>query len=201
MDQAVTFSLAQWSDAPDAYRWLSLDRRGNWLLKGGRVSNPGIIAFINRSYRRDLEGRWFFQNGPQRVFVGLDYTPWVYRIAGSGADARVESHTGTAARALEGAWVDEAGSVLLLTEMGIGVIDDRDLLACVSRLRDKDGAPPAEEVLEQALEALQARAAPPKLYLHLCGARLPLGHLVSAEVPVRFGFVPHPVPAPGEPEC
>lgn len=201
MDQAVLSSLAQWPRVPDVYRWLSLDRRGHWLLKGGRVSNPGILDFINRGYRCDPEGRWFFQNGPQRVFVGLDYTPWVYRIAGSGADARVESHTGTAARLLEGAWVDEAGSALLLTEMGIGVIDDRDLSVFVSRLRDKDGAPPTEETLEQALEALQAGDGAPKLCLHLSGARIPVGCLASATVPMRFGFVACPAPAPGEPEC
>lgn len=201
MDQAVLSSLVRWPQVPDVYRWLSLDRRGNWRLKGGIVSNPGIIAFINRSYGCDPQGCWFFQNGPQRVFVGLDYTPWVYRIAGSGAGARLESHTGTMARELKGAWVDETGSVLLLTEMGVGVLDDRDLSHFVARLRDKDGAPPEEDALEQALEALQAGDGAPKLYLHLSGARLPLGHLASATVPMRFGFVACPAPAPGEPEC
>jgi len=34
-----------------------------------RSSSAGL-----RSRRRDP---WYFQNGPQRVFVALDYTPWV----------------------------------------------------------------------------------------------------------------------------
>src|SRR3989344_5797021 len=80
MDDIVLRGMAKWPNVPAVYGWLSLDRRGHWLLKGERVVKPGIAAFFGRNYSRDDQGRWFLQNGPQRVYVTLDYTPHVYRV-------------------------------------------------------------------------------------------------------------------------
>src|SRR5215212_988120 len=101
MDDIVLRGLAKWPDVPAVYGWLTLDRRGNWLIKGDSISNAAVTAFIGRNYERDPEGRWFFQNGPQRVYVALAYTPLVYRVVnGDGAALAIESHTGARANSL-----------------------------------------------------------------------------------------------------
>ena len=59
MDQAVLRSLAKWPDVPAVYGWLSLDRRGNWLLwedaagRFGRIGNAALREFIARNYACD----------------------------------------------------------------------------------------------------------------------------------------------------
>ena len=64
--------MAKWPNVPAVFGWLSLSRRGDWLLKGEPVHNPGIRDFFGRNYACDDTGRWFVQNGPQRVYVLLD---------------------------------------------------------------------------------------------------------------------------------
>jgi hypothetical protein len=44
-----------------------------------------LVDFIQRNYDHDADGCWYFQNGPQRVYVELEAAPWVLRI---GARAR-----------------------------------------------------------------------------------------------------------------
>ena len=93
VDEIVLRGMAKWPNVPAVYGWLSLDRRGNWRIKGERIANAGISAFIGRNYGQDNEGRWFFQNGPQRVYVALDYTPFVYRIHAADTQLALECHT------------------------------------------------------------------------------------------------------------
>lgn len=114
--------MARWPDVPAVYGWLSLDRRGNWRLKGERIGNPAMREFIARNYGRDAAGRWFFQNGPQRVYVALQYTPLVWHWEGE----RLVDHCGCEDRPLE-TFLDDEGSVLILGARGVGVLDDRDL--------------------------------------------------------------------------
>jgi Protein of unknown function (DUF2946) len=122
VDEFVARSVAKWPNVPAVYGWLELDRRGNWLIKGERIGNPALREFIARNYEADEQGRWFFQNGPQRVFVKLAYTPLVVHHEG---DALVD-HCG---RPLEARRVfqDDEGSVLIEGDRGIALLDDRDL--------------------------------------------------------------------------
>ncbi|MEO8142900.1 MAG: DUF2946 family protein [Betaproteobacteria bacterium] len=128
MDESVVRSMAKWPDVPDVYGWLSLDRRGNWLLKGERIGNAALRDFIARNYSSDSRGRWFFQNGPQRVFVALAYTPLVLHFEG-------EALLDHCARPFlpEQAFLDQEGSVLMAGEPGIGLLDDRDLAGYADR--------------------------------------------------------------------
>ena len=122
MDDAVARSIAKWPNVPAVFGWLSLDRRGNWLIKGERIANVGLREFIARNYEADERGRWYFQNGPQRVFVALAYTPFVMHYQGE----QLFDQCGRKVSAKE-TYVDDEGSVLVLGEHGIGLLDDRDL--------------------------------------------------------------------------
>ena len=123
MDDVVVRSMAKWPQVPDVYGWLSLDRRGNWLIKGERIGNRALREFICRNYQPDARGCWYFQNGPQRVFVQLAYTPLVLHYEG---DSLLD-HCGRPFEAGQ-AYLDEEGSLLIGgTQSGIGLLDDRDL--------------------------------------------------------------------------
>ena len=122
MDEMVVRSLAKWPNVPAVYGWLDLDRRGNWLIKGERIGNAALREFIGRNYEADERGRWFFQNGPQRVFVKLAYTPLVVHHEGE----RLVDHCGRPFTSRQ-AYQDDEGSVLLEGDRAIALVDDRDL--------------------------------------------------------------------------
>lgn len=197
MDDIVLRGMARWPNVPSVYGWLSLDRRGQWLLKGDRVRNPGIIEFFGRNYGHDDSGRWFVQNGPQRVFVKLDYTPLVYRL-GTGTD--IQAHTGNPAGTVTQAYLDDQGHVLLETAQGIGLVHDADLDTVITALRGADGKALDDAALDAALCQLQS-GVPAALTLATGGAAVPVNPIASADVPLRFGFNPCPLQPAGEEEC
>lgn len=130
MDDAVARSLARWPNVPAVYGWLSLDRRGNWRIRSThgatprfeRIGNVALREFIGRNYEADARGCWFFQNGPQRVFVTLAYTPFVVHYEGE----RLFDQCGREVSARQ-ALLDDEGSLLLVGERGVALLDDRDL--------------------------------------------------------------------------
>jgi len=182
---AVDFSaIARWPDVPACYGWLSLDRRGDWRLQGERITHGGLIAFINRQYGCDDGGCWFVQNGPQRVFVSLAYTPWVFRQE----DGVLVSQTGAAGGAPRSLHVDEDGSVLLATALGIGLLDDRDLAGFLARCHDADGRPAGEDALFALMKGKSGQ---------VFWQGQPLQPIAAVDVPERFDFRQHPQPAEG----
>lgn len=199
MDELVLRGMAKWPNVPAVYGWLSLDRRGHWLLKGERVANPGIAAFFGRNYSHDEQGRWFFQNGPQRVYVALDYTPHVYRIVSApGAALALASHSGTAVSTVRAAYIDNSGQLLLDTDLGIGLMHDADLETLLPRFGS--GELRGEAALAATLDVLQA-GRPAALALDAGTARIPVQPVRADEVPAQFGFVARPVQPAGEEEC
>lgn len=201
MDEIVLRGMAKWPDVPVVYGWLSLDRRGNWLIKGERIANPGVTAFIGRNYGHDEEGRWFFQNGPQRVFVGLEYAPFVYRVVSPpDAPLALEAHVGKPVTAVSGAWIDENSTPLLETEHGVGTVHDGDLDRLIACFCDARGLPLDDAALEARMEALQ-RGEPAPLWLRYRGATVRVEPVRSQSVPCRFGFVQRPVQPAGKEAC
>lgn len=131
MDEIVARSLAKWPNVPAVYGWLALDRRGNWLIKGEKIANTALREFIGRNYEADERGRWYFQNGPQRVYVSLAYTPLVVHYEGD----RLIDQCGREFHA-SGVFQDDEGSVLFEGSGTAALLDDRDL----TRLADQEPA-------------------------------------------------------------
>ena len=173
-------AIAKWPNVPACYDWLSLDRRGDWRLQGDRVMHSGLIAFINRQYGCDESGCWFLQNGPQRVFVSLGYTPWVYHRDGGA----FVSHNGQPAGAVKAAFLDEEGNILLESELGIGLLDDRDLAHFLGECRTATGNTAGADDLLALLTGNDGTS--------ICWQSLPLQRIAAVDVPKRFKFEPHP---------
>lgn len=168
-DDEVVRAMAKWPDVPQCFGWLSLDQRGQWRIQGELIAHARAQAFLSRHYRADEQGRWYVQNGPQQVFVALAYTPWIYRWQ---PDQSFTTHTGLAARELLAVYVDDDGNLLLHTDLGIGLLDDRDLSACESLLDVDDAGAPQAFLWQQQ--------------------RLPVTSVLRAEVAARFGFIADP---------
>jgi len=178
MDEIVKAALKKWPGVPHCYGWLALDARGDWYLrdeavqragpfpspKGSRVEHAKLKAFIERNYEADAAGRWFFQNGPQRVYVQLEAAPWVWRVqwptAPDGDAPTVTSHTGRAA-VPRSCWLDDQGRIYLDTDIGFGIVHSQDMLD-------------AAQAIEHGLWQPQP--------------------LDAAEAPARFGYQRDPAP-------
>jgi len=195
MDEIVKKAMAKWPDVPFAYGWLALDARGRWLLKGDPITNPAVVAFIGRNYAVDERGRWYFQNGPQRVFVTLAVTPWILSLDD---DGRLATHVGPPAGTAREAWLDDAGHVLFVTDVGAGALVDRDLAALVERLVDAEGNRLDDAAVTVWIEGAAADDMP---WVALADGRIRIERLPQGAVGARFGFDPDPRPDAGEPEC
>ena len=148
MDDIVQQAMAKWPHVPDCFGWLGLDARGNWYMrddrtqaiglfnsgvagsKGALLQHEKLIDFIGRNYGADNRGRWFFQNGPQRVFVELQATPLVWRIQ---PDLRVLDHIGRPAEVAR-AWLDELGHLYLESDRGVGLVHTQDVAQAAEAL-------------------------------------------------------------------
>lgn len=173
MDDIVIRSMLKWPDVPDVYGWLQLDRRGNWRMRnasGGAkpsfepIGNSALRQFIARNYSSDRRGCWFFQNGPQRVFLDLEYAPFVFRLEND----VIADQCGDVVGQFDGAWLDEEGSLVLRAAGRVGLLDDRDLSA-----------------VAESLAGGEFRAGK---------HRVRLGELSSREAEPQLGFVRHPKP-------
>jgi Protein of unknown function (DUF2946) len=197
MDDIVKQALAKWPQVPHCHGWLGLDARGNWYMRDdraqaagafpswfGAASQPGakgsllrhdkLIDFIGRNYEPDAQGQWFFQNGPQRVYVELEAAPWVWRLTpltaldgvqpappgvqGPVPTLRIATHTGLPAVAVA-CLADELGRVYLQCDLGFGVVHSQDV-----------------EAIADQVEAGQ----------------LQVQAVVCADLPARFAYVPSP---------
>ena len=196
MDEVVRRAIAKWPNVPAVYEWLALDRRGRWLLRGESIDNPVVTAFIARNYEHDPRGQWYFQNGPQRVFVDLEYTPIVVRVAD---DSGILTHTGRRVCAIDGAWIDESGRMLIATEHGPALVDDRDIESFWSIVAAGGASVDDDDQVIAAIEELQ-RGGVADLRIHYGGKTLPLKPIASAAVPTSLGFIAHPRPA-AQPPC
>jgi hypothetical protein len=151
MDDIVKQALAKWPNVPDCYGWLGLDARGDWYMrddavqaagdfaksKGSKLQHEKLIEFIGRNYDADANGQWFFQNGPQRVYIELEVTPWVWRLQ---PDGTLLSHTQREAH-YRSSWLDDTGWLYLETDLGFGLMHSMDMLQAVQKIESEEWLP------------------------------------------------------------
>lgn len=198
MDPSVKTALQRWPNVPAVYGWLSLDGRGRWRLHplgdaclggpGESITNTQLLGFIDRNYGCEVDGRWFFQNGPQRVYVRVDSAPYVLRYAENGS--ALQTHTGLLITSVQGWYLDDGGLLYAMTDLGPGSIDSRDLTHLLTELHTEKG-----QALIDFLESSQEHEAHPHTPLRhpgLIGSAL-LHGLSHKDRENVLGFVSNPI--------
>jgi hypothetical protein len=189
MDDIVKAAIAKWPNVPAVFGWLSLNGRGNWRIKDDPIENEAINEFIGRNYMNDGCGNWFFQNGPQRVYVSLEVAPWIYRLD---EFQRLATHTGAHPRELRQAFADENGRLYFETELGPGVLDDRDTLAFLERIVDEGGRALDDGAMaEWSAGQISAELKTEGLHVNHDN-HVPIERIKSARVPEVLGFMRKP---------
>lgn len=214
MDDNVLAAMKRWPDVPAVSGWLSLSVQGQWrlhpagdactpgpdeTLPGGEpISNPQLLAFLSRNYNHDSTGRWYVQNGPQRVYVRLDAAPFVFATSGSDTEPGLLSHTGAWVPSVQAWWMDSEGRLFVQTPLGPGLMAGRDTAEALGRLQpDIPGRTAIEaadlEALERDGSALPLRwALQPRPHSTVISQSGPLRWCDASRVPVTLGFVALP---------
>lgn len=184
MDDIVKAAMAKWPNVPHCYGWLGLDARGQWFMrddptqaagpfacepgeactpaKGSRLLHDKLIEFIHRNYAHDETGCWFFQNGPQRVYVELEITPYIWRLQ---PDGRVLAHTGDPTGDVQWCGLDEFGRLYLKTERGLGLVHTSDMELAAQAVEAGRWAP--EDIEFAQLPARGAYVRSPQRHRHI----------------------------------
>lgn len=128
MDEQVIRSLIKWPDVPVCHGWLAFDRRGIWRMRneyaqahnlpGDAIQHEGLIDFIQRNLAHNESGEWFFQNGPQRVYIDLGYTPFIARIYPSRNDLLLKTTDDQEIQPID-IFLDEYGQILISCQLEI----------------------------------------------------------------------------------
>lgn len=195
MDDIVKQAMAKWPNVPHCYGWLALDARGNWRMRdeaaqqadsaGDKLNNATLVGFINRNYAHDDAGRWYFQNGPQRVYVNLEATPYVART--DPAQGLV-LQTGAPLASIERLYLTEVGVAIVQAGAIVAQVDDRDVAQLFEAL-ELNGQAPGDEALLRWLDDGAGA-----LILRWRGHAVPVERIERDTLPERFGFVRTPAP-------
>ncbi len=236
MDDNVLAAMARWPDVPNVYGWLSLSESGHWRLhpmgdacipatgndspdshhgavsasqgpsRGEGITSPQILRFIDHNYAHDEKNQWFFQNGPQKVYVRLDAAPYILHTetASPANPSGLMTHNGLAAGHIREWCLDEAGRLYAQTQHGPGLIAGRDLACILERLYTTAG-----EAILEVLERVPDRKAPleteplktayPRSAISGMQAApptvaTPFRFASVADIPALLGFVRRPMP-------
>jgi hypothetical protein len=194
MDEIVKQAIAKWPNVPHCYGWLALDARGGWRMRdeavqqangpGERLINAALVGFINRNYSHDERGCWYFQNGPQRVYVDLEATPFIARTDPAQG---LLLQTGQALGSIEHVFLTEHGEAIVQAGEVVAQLDDRDVAQWLGSMQ-ADGAPASDDVLMRWLAGWTG-----ELTVRFRDQVLAVERIMRDEVAQRFGFVRKPV--------
>jgi hypothetical protein len=200
MDEIVKQAMAKWPKVPHCYGWLALDARGTWRMRdersqalnllGDKIVHAALIGFINRNYLHDNQGRWYFQNGPQRVYVNLEATPYIAHTAHTEPTQDWVLHTGEPLSTIDAVWMTESGQLVLRSGEKIALVDDRDMAQCMTQLCMNGKNVDDDELLEWLLSTSSTN----QLALLYQGKLVPVLRIQYDKLASNFGFVTTPQP-------
>ncbi len=216
MDQSVLDAVKRWPNVPAVYGWLSLTARGEWKLHplgdaqlggaGQGISNTQILGFVGRNYASQADGAWFFQNGPQRVYVRLDAAPLILHVDPSAR--AITTHNGITLQQICHWYCDETGQLFALTNVGPARVDDRDLHLIAEALRSADGRSLFdwfalfEQAQQQSLKENEVNVSSTSILLsdpdkHYAALTEPaaLRFINADEIPAALHFIANPGPS------
>ena len=196
LDPDTLRAMAKWPDVPAVTGWLTLDGTGRWYIRGQRIKHPLILAHLKNNYEGDAAGRWFFQNGPQRVYVRLETAPYVLSWTGQAAlgfrDQCDRHH-----QHFERAVLDETGLLYLVGDSCFGYVLDQDLDTVLTWLCLKNGVALPEDELFAALDTVFEQLADSpflttELALRIGSTLVPVEGCRSDRLETRFAFQKEP---------
>ena len=202
MDEQVLRSLIKWPNVPHCFGWLALDRRGQWRMRdefaqanqlaGSVIQHAALNEFISRNYACDSLGRYFFQNGPQRVFITLDATPFIARMIPSESGPQLLTQCGTEIKP-QGALSDEKGNIYITGKIaqslsdqidGTGFTKTESLSVALLHDHDLDLFSDQSKVMEDACSFRGS--------WQWDGKELPIEPIHAVELSERFHFIKAP---------
>jgi hypothetical protein len=202
MDEQVIRSLIKWPDVPDCYGWLALDRRGQWRMRdeftqqnnlpGQVIKHQSLNEFISRNYARDTQGKYFFQNGPQRVFITLDATPWIVRVIPSDQGVKLLTQCQSPIEPTS-ALSDEKGNIYIVGNITQAVYEDSNRAQFNLRTNESIALLHDHDLdLFSELATLQEEACSFGGSWRWHGKQLALDPIHSSELANRFDYAPKP---------
>lgn len=193
MDDIVKQAMAKWPNVPHCYGWLRLDARGVFRMcdevaqknatAGDPIRHASLLAFIYRNYASDEHGAWFFQNGPQRVYVDLETTPFIAR---TDTQENFVTQDGLALKDIHTVWLSDQGSLLFQNATQVAMLDDRDIAACLTQFRLNGVVCSDAELLDWMRQPTEACG------FMVGGDVLPVKFIESAVIAQQFGFQQKP---------
>jgi len=162
-------------------------------LPGNVIQHRALNDFISRNYACDTLGRYFFQNGPQRVFITLDASPWIVRISPSDTGMKLLTQCDTLIKPQAGL-SDEVGNIYITGHLHQTIYESSD----EEQFTQKDSLTVAL-LLDHDLGLFTDLA---KIHQEACsfggswnwnGQTLPLEPIYSQELSERFHFIKNPI--------
>jgi len=197
MDEIVKQAMAKWPNVPHCFGWLALDARGAWRMRdertqklglnGDRINHPALKNFIDRNYMQDKHGCWYFQNGPQRVYVNLLATPF---IAHTDPIEGFVLHTGEPVPILDECWMSDDGQLIIEGNGKVAQLDDRDMNEAMAQFRI-DRKPVSDDRL---MDWLSNPSDDARMTYETPSRQVPVQRLHAADVAAHFGFIREPKP-------
>ncbi|MGO3890858.1 MAG: DUF2946 family protein [Paenalcaligenes sp.] len=204
MDELVLQGQQKWPNVPHAYGYLALSAQGNWHIYASshsvpdfsaqsRITSPALQQFIARNYAVDARGCWYFQNGPQRVYVMLEKAPLILHLSEA---LQLCSQIHTAIDAISAWYLTESGELYAHGPAGCGLVIGRDLPALAERLHLADGSSLLDYLEHHDPHELHGLT----LLYHNAKQEIPQSAMVyytqDQDLPRLSGFVRLPAPTP-----
>jgi hypothetical protein len=194
MDELVKQSLTKWPNVPHCYGWLALDARGAFRMRdevaqaahqqGDIIRYESLLAFIYRNYDRDSRGAWYFQSGPQRVYVELESTPFIAR---TDPELGFVLHDRTPVHEVNQVFMTNTGQLIIQSHQKIAMLDPNDLAQCLSMLSINGHSVADDDLLNWLSTPNQP------LQIKLGQAFKNVEWVASNQLENRFRFIAHPI--------